>query len=456
MEAVAAPEPTADLSTISQASHESDSPQPVVVAAHLTFSGETDAAAWATPVAEGMTVDALEALALQHSPAIRQSSAIASQAVGIQNQVGLKPNPSLGYFGEEIGNDSAAGLHGAFVSQTFVRGGKLAWNRSVAGHDVQRARWLAEVQRYRVRNDVRLQFYEALGAQKRLELAQQFRERAREGLEISKARVEAQEAALPDVLQSEVQLSEVDLAIQRAEFDFLAAWNRLVAIAGVPELTPTSLVGDFDAPACSGDLETVYSELVAASPQLEAACAQVRRAKANLQRQRVQPIPNLNAQLGAGYDDGTGDEFANVQLTIPLPVHNQNQGNIQAAYAEYCAATQNVERLRMQLRHDLAIAMQSCQIASATVTQYESVILPKVRETLELMQKAQQAGEFDFLRVLTARRAYFDANLKYVAALTDLSQANTSINGLLLTGGLNPVASADLDDGLRGAALSGQ
>ena len=405
---------------------------------------------------DGLTLESLEQLALQNNPSIRQASAAASQAAGIRTQVGLKPNPSIGYFGEEIGNDSAAGLHGAFVSQTFVRGDKLAWNRTVIGHDVQAARWQAEVQRFRVRNDIRIQFYEALGAQKRLEIARQFREVAEKGVEISEELVRVKEGARPDVLQSEVQLSEVELAIQQAEYEFTAAWNELVAVAGTPELAPTTLIGDLDGPTSDRDIEGTYAQLVAESPVLAAACAKVRRARANLQRQRAQPIPNLNAQIGAGYDDGTGDEFANVQLSVPIPVHNANQGNIRAAYAEYCAATQNVNRLKMQMRRDLAQAMRGFQVAQASVRQYETSILPKVGETLELMQKAQEAGEFDFLRVLIARRAYFDANLKYVVAKTQLAQANAKIDGLLLTGGLDQVVSYDGTDELRGAALSGQ
>ena len=324
------------------------------------------------------------------------------------------------------------------------------------GHDVQAARWQAEVQRFRVRNDIRIQFYEALGAQKRLEIARQFRAVAEKGVEISEELVRVKEGARPDVLQSEVQLSEVELAIQQAEYEFTAAWNELVAVAGTPELAPTTLIGDLDGPTSDRDIEGTYAQLVAESPVLAAAFAKVRRARANLQRQRAQPIPNLNAQIGAGYDDGTGDEFANVQLSVPIPVHNANQGNIRAAYAEYCAATQNVNRLKMQMRRDLAQAMRGFQIAQASVRQYETSILPKVGETLELMQKAQEAGEFDFLRVLIARRAYFDANLKYVVAKTQLAQANAKIDGLLLTGGLDQVVSYEGTDELRGAALSGQ
>ena len=72
------------------------------------------------------------------------------------------------------------------------------------------------------------------------------------------------------------------------------------------------------------------------------------------------------------------------------------------------------------------------------------------------MMEARYSCEFDFLRVLTARRAYFDANLKYVAAMGRLAHANAKIDGLLLTGGLSNVVTYGVGDDLRGQALSGQ
>ena len=110
----------------------------------------------------------------------------------------------------------------------------------------------------------------------------------------------------------------------------------------------------------------------------------------------------------------------------------------------------------MSIRRDLALVMREYQVASVTVRRYEEAILPKARGAIELMQEAQDAGEFDFLRVLTALRAYFDANVKYVVALGQLTQSNAKIEGLLLSGGLSDVASHDGDDGLRGRALSQQ
>ena len=350
--------------------------------------------------ASELTLDAIVQLALANNPAIQQAAAASAQACAIHTQVGLTPNPTIGYFGDEIGNDGAAGLHGGFVSQTFVRGDKLAWNRQVIGHDVNSLNWQVEVQRQRVRTDIQAAFYDALAAQRRLELAREFRSVASKGVWVSQERVKARVGTRPDVLQSEIQLNEVDLSIQQADYELAAAKNELAALAGVAGLGDVTLVGELDSSAPERDTEAVFAQIVAMSPQLAAAQANVDRARANLCRQRVQPIPNVTAQLGAGSDDASGNAFANVQLSIPVPVHNQNQGNIRAAQAAYRAAIQNVERIRQSIRRELASVMREYKIAAATLRQYESSILPKAEETLQLMQEAQEAGEFDFLRVL--------------------------------------------------------
>ena len=405
---------------------------------------------------EGWTLQSLEQLALTRNPAIQQASAAAADAAGIRLQVGLRPNPTIGYSGDEIGNEGGGGQQGAFVSQTFVRGNKLEWNRRVIGHDVNAMNWLIATQRQRILTDTRLAFYEALTAQKRLQLAREFRVVASRGVSISQELVEAQVGARPDVLQSEIQLSEVDLTVQEAEFQYLAARNALAALAGVPDLGQQPLVGEFEIAGNPRELDATYSQIATTSPLLAAAQARVDRARANIQRQQVQPLPNITGQFGVAYDTRNGSELANVQVSLPVPIHNKNQGNIRAAQAEYCVAIENVERLRANIRLELARVMRDYQIAAATVQRYEQSILPKAEETLALIQEAQAAGEFDFLRVLTARRAYFDANLRYATALGELAQANARIDGLLLSGGLSEAVSYDVGDDLRGQALGGQ
>ena len=405
--------------------------------------------------ADGFSLDTLIGLALSSNPAIAQAESRTAQAAAIHYQVGLKPNPTLGYFGQEIGNDGVVGQHGVFASQTIVRADKLRWNRCVTSHDVNRLKSEAEAQRLRVETDVRIRFYKAMAAQQRLVRAQAFRTNAAKAVDVAQQRLDAKEGTKPDLLQSQLLVDEIDLSIRQSELEWQAAWAELAATIGQPSLQPAALVGDFvDVELL--DTTVLYEQVVAASPQLSAARARINRARTNLQRQRNQVVPNLNLQLGVGVDDTTDDAFANVQFGMPIPVHNRNQGNITAAQSEYAAASQNLQRLKLRLRRDLAEVCRRYQSSAVAIDRYEAKMLPRAEESLALVEEARSAGEIDFLRVLTARQTLFNLQQKLITAKGELSQAEAEIAGYLLTGALDTEVSFDGNDGLRGQALGGQ
>ncbi|HBE67889.1 MAG TPA: TolC family protein, partial [Planctomycetaceae bacterium] len=413
------------------------------------------------PPVDELNLEMLEQLALVQNPALRQAAATVRQVRGVHQQVGLKPNPTVGYFGQEIGNDGSGGQHGGYVSQTWVRGQKLAWNRRVVAHELSATQWQARVQRQRILTDLRIAYYDALSAQLRLRLAEDFRVVAEKAVELATEKLEAQVGTRPDLLQSEIQLSEIDLVIQRAKIEQSAALRQLAALCGVAGFGDAKVIGDFEGSghlsgSSAADEEAALADLLASSPELAVARANVDRECANLQRQKRQPVPNLTTQLGVGADDATGSAFTNVQMSLPIPVTNSNQGNIRAAGAAYSAAIQDVERIEARLQSDLARVFGEYRGAKAVVENFRDQILPKAQAALELLQAGKEAGEFDFLRVLTARRMYFDSNLQFVSAQAELAQAEARIHGKLLAGGLNDGVRYSGEDSLRGQALGGQ
>lgn len=117
-----------------------------------------------------LTLTYLEQLALQNNPTLSVASANVDAARGRQIQAGLRPNPQIGYFGMDIGEDDTAGQHGGFVSKEFVTGGKLRICRAVSGQEVEEMQYRLSAQELRVLNDVRMRFYEALTVQRQVEL----------------------------------------------------------------------------------------------------------------------------------------------------------------------------------------------------------------------------------------------------------------------------------------------
>lgn len=401
------------------------------------------------------SLPALEALALEHNPAIRQASAAVAKARGYRQQVGALPNPKMGYDGTQL-FDRGTDQHVLFVEQDLVLGDKLARNRAVLSQEVQVLLWEVEAQRYRVLTDVRQRYYEALAAQRRLQLADEFREIAGNGVEVARARLAAKEGALPELLQAEIQLQQVEIQSRQAEAAFRGAWNQLTAVAGVSAAAPGVLAGELPTSGVLIDLAAAKSLAASTSPELQAARSRVSRARENVHRQQVQATPNLSLMVAGGVDNGTNSGMMNAQVGLPVPLFNRNDGNIAAAHAELQRACQELRRMELAIESRMARGTQEYESAAAAVELYLQAILPRAEETLKLTEQAYAAGETEFLQVLVARRTYFDAHLEAVAARASLAQAQAYLAGLALSGGLEATRDTEFDAGLRDQALSGQ
>ena len=418
-------------------------------------SAMSEADAAKSAAAAPLTLATLEQMALENNPAIRQAMASVSKAAGFRDQVGYSPNPTLTYNGQQLG-DAGTDQHMLTLSQDIVTGHKLGLSQQVLSQAVQAQQWEVEAQRLRVVTDVRTAFYEALAARRQLALATEFHVLAEKGIQVAESRKAALEGSQPEILQAEILVQEIELQQQQAQYELTAAWKQLTAIVGLPDLALTELEGELPTTAEVRDWDAVYEELASQSPELHAARSRVDRASANLCRQDAQAIPNIELMLSAGKDLATNSGFAQVGVGVPVPVFHRNEGNISAAHAEYDRATQDYQRLRMSLKSRLARAAQDYDSALAAVQRYEGQILPRAEQSLALSEQAYAALEFDFLQVLTARRTYFESNLRAVVARRQLAQASAMIEGQLLSGGLSETVDTTEDDGLRGQALSGQ
>ncbi len=402
-----------------------------------------------------MTLADFEAIALANNPTLQQLAATTQKAAGYRTQVGLRSNPTIGYQAMQLA-DAGTDQHTAFIEQEIVTGNKLALNRQVLNEAVRVQLWELEAQKYRITTDIRTKFYEALAAQQRIRLVNEFQSVAQKGMELAEQRKIAMEGSQVDVLQAKIQVNEVQLSRQKAEVSFVSAWQSLVALSGAPQLQPTVLEGELPTNFEKTDWDNYRATILATSPEYMVAQTRVQQARANLLRQEVQATPNWTVQLAGGKDNGTNSGMMNLQVGAPIPVFNKNQGNIAAARAEYCRAVMEVQRVEKAIAARIAELSRDFDSALAAVNQYHVEILPSAKETLSLAEQAYTSGESGFLEVLTVRRTYFESNLQYLLAQEHLAQANARKEGLVLSGGLDPVNDQSGDDSLRGATFSQQ
>lgn len=386
---------------------------------------------------DALTLESLETIALANNPAIARAAAQVDALRGKWVQVGLPPNPTVGYVGSEIGNDGAAGQQGGFVGQEFVTANKLACNRAVVAAEIQRAEQdLAAMQR-RVQTDVGLAFYGALIAQRRVELAEELVRVATSATNASKSLLDAEEIPLAGLLQTEIQRQNAEVILRTAENQYEQSWRRLAATIGSPDMAIQPIAGDPTALPNDVGWEAQFARLRTLSPEIASAMAEVERARRALCRACIDPVPNITTQMSVQFDDATNDTVAGVQVGLPLPIWNRNQGGICQAQAQVRAAARNVDRLELDLARRLAVAYQNYASARLTVDSYSAEILPRAARTLELVRRGYEEGEVGYLDLLAAQRTFSRTNLDYLDALRQLWTNYVQIDGLLLSGSLD-------------------
>jgi cobalt-zinc-cadmium efflux system outer membrane protein len=383
-----------------------------------------------------LTLAELEEIALQHNPTLSAAAARTKAARGRQVQAGLYPNPVVAYHGTEIGNEGTAGQQGALVSQRIVTGGKLRLDRAIAGKEVDEAHFRFHAQQWRVLSDVRVRFYNALVAQRRVELAKELARIGDELVAATEKLVEGRLATENDLLQAEIRADQSHILLDNAGNQQVEAWQRLAAVAGVPTMQTTPLVGELDADLPSLDWGSCYAALLSSSPELKAARARVAGAGIAAERARREAIPNVDLAVSVRHHNVTHDDVANVQLGIPLPVFNRNQGNAGAAEAEWIAASNEVERIELDLQDRLAVAFRRYADARQQVDRYGQRIVPRARKSLELVTEGYQNGQVPYLSLLTSQQTHLEVNLSYLESLQELRTASALIEGHLLNGSL--------------------
>ena len=385
-----------------------------------------------------LTLADLEQIALQANPSIARMAALVGAARGNWIQVGLPPNPAAGYAGYQLGSGGRAEQHALLVEQEIVLGHKLRLNREAAAHEVARAEQQLAAQHQRVLTDVRIAFYEALLAQRRLELAGQLRQIAQQGQAAAQRLERIGETSRIDSIQSALEVQRAEMELTTATNRHTAAWQSLTAVVGDPHLPPAVLRGDLESLPTDVSWEQSLARLLATSPEVAAAASALERARWTTMRARAEPIPNLRVQLGVMQDNGIdGKTDGIVQVLMPLPIFNRNTGAIRQAESEVVAAERAVQQLELDLQNRLAPVYERYASAAARVRRYRELILPYAQESLDLVRRRYEGGEFPFLNLLNAQRTYFETNLQYLESLRELRSASVEIEGLLLRGSLS-------------------
>lgn len=409
-----------------------------------------------------LRLEDLEQMGLAGNPTLAQVQANLRAATGLAMQAGLYPNPTVGYYGDEIrGGYLAGGKQGGFVSQTIILGGKLGAARRVANLQASQVETSGQVQRLRILNNIRALFYQVLAAQRLVEVRQNLASLAGDATQTSYQLGNVGQADRPDILQAEVEQQQASVSLRIAQQSLQASWRVLAAVVGKPGLPLARLEGDLDA---IPDLN--YEEWVATtlreSPEVKLAQQAVETAEASLVQARKAPIPDLQLTgiLAQNYEPlettrkATGLQ-GGAQIEVQIPIFNRNQGNVAAAKGEIESAKQELARRKLQVERDLAVIFRDYDSARVIVQQYKTEMLPRAEQAYKLYQTTYQKMAAAYPQVLISQRTLFQLEADYIQALDNAWQSSLVIRGFGLMDGLSQPVSGSMGGGQSGRSGTG-
>ncbi len=412
------------------------SQRPSLQQARLTLDPNTSLRNEDANVAGPLTLERLERLAHQHNPTLIQARTQIEGERAKALQAGLYPNPLFGYSGEQIGVNGTAGeFHGGFVQQEIVTAGKLRLSREKYLARASAAEFQALAQEYSVINDVRIRYYQVLGAQERLGIQQELLKNAEDALVTVEEQVNLGQANRADLHQARVLLGEQQLNVNMAENALEMEWEWLMSIVGVPQ-PRKPVTGKLEGQTDPIQWDTALQRLLAESPELGLARAVLKADEITVEREKVQPIPNLVLQGSAGRNYDTRETVFGFGAFIELPLFDRNQGTIHQAQADLRRQQVEVRLTKLRLRRSLAEQFQRYRTALQQVDTYRKILLPESQERYRIRLKSYGENRQAWPAVLEAQQDFFERRLLYIDHLVAWRSTQVAIDGLLLVDGL--------------------
>ena len=154
---------------------------------------------------------------------------------------------------------------------------------------------------------------------------------------------------------------------------------------------------------------------------LKAAAERIAANESSLELAKSLTIPNL--KVFGFYEREERSNLFGAGVSMPLTVFHDYSGEKRKASAQLKISELEAEALRLATERQVVSAVAQYESAARRLRQMNESILERSEETLQLMQKALQAGKVDASDVLAAQDNLLSVRQEYVQVQHDYIDA---------------------------------
>lgn len=377
--------------------------------------------------------------ALQRAFALNPRLTASEREVGIATgrriQAGAVPNPEMSFeLDDAFGSGEYRGTRSAEttlqLSQLIELGGKRQARIAAGEAEIGGAYWQRQATRLEIASETATAFVTILSAQRRVQIYDTQVAALDRLTPLLQRRVESGASSPAEVARAQVAADLVRVERERAKTTLASARRDLAVLMGDRVPNFSTVVGQFANVGRAPAFQTVLAS-IDANPQLMRWTAVRAQREAELLTARLKPIPDVRVAGGWRHYRDTGDNAVRLGISIPLPVWDQNRGDILAAEEtlQKAQAERDVNKAAL-----LSIAGRSYDTitgALAELTILRNSVIPNSRKAVEGIEGGYAQGRFSLLEVLDAQSSAAQAAIREQEALQSFHTAVTTIEGLV-------------------------
>jgi cobalt-zinc-cadmium efflux system outer membrane protein len=392
------------------------------------------------PGGKPYTLADFQRLAAANSPALRQAASDVEAAKGNLIQAKTYPNPTIGYMQDSSATNNTGGIQAGFIDQPIITGGKQKLSSAMAQKDLDNAILALKRARSDLSTAVRNAYFTLLVDVETLVVTRALAQFSDEIYRLQTGLLQGTQASPyePTALRAQTYLNR--LAYKQAIASYVYDWKALVATLGLPQLPLSEIAGQVDRFVPYYDYDEVRAYVLRNHTDILTARNSVRKAQYNLKLAQVTPIlPNLDV-YGAIEHDYLNPPFGTYQtlaLGLPIPIWDQNKGNIIAAQGALVRASKEQRRVEVTLTNKLALAYESYRNNLYAMEYYRRNVLPDlVRYYRGVFDRRQIDPSSAFGDLVFAQQNLSTNVTAYIGILGSLWSSVVSVSDFLQTDSL--------------------
>lgn len=367
-------------------------------------------------------LDLAEALrrALGADPRIAAANVEVEATQGAVIQAGKRPNPELQVELEDfLGSGDYRGFDKAVLTialqQKFERGDKVGARLAVArGKEAVANAEIAVVMR-EIITQTKIDYIQVLGAQQRIELLSRASKRFDDLLPLLRRRVEAGASLPADVSRGELAIGKAKVASDKARAELTGA-RRVLAANWSGTLAESVIVAgrlrhNGHQPVALASLVQSIDE----HPAILAWSAVYAQREGELRLQRATAVPDLTANAGVKRIFETDDTAFRIGGSIPLPIHDRNEGGIIEAERRLAKIEHEREAARRVIKRRIIEAFSEFDTSCLEARRLSEVV-PAARRAAENVQSGFDQGRLTVKELLDAVRDQYDVEVQQLEA----------------------------------------